>query len=248
MRYVAAMILFGAPLFSQRPAAPAFEVTSVKAVEDGKTWAVRKVDAQLYRSVSNVMQAVMWAWKVKDYQVLGAPSWLGQERFEISATISTSAGNPASDDEVRVMMRGLLRDRFRLKMHRETREMDVYALVAGKSGPKLVESALGSPAEGRGVNIVSGTMIARDATMPELVDVLTTNLDRPVIDKTNLTAHYDFDLTWDQPGVSAAGSSGWAPIGPAIFTPIQSLGLRLEAQKALVEMLIIDSVSRPSAN
>jgi uncharacterized protein (TIGR03435 family) len=95
------------------------------------------------------------------------------------------------------MMQGLLADRFRLKMHRETREMDVYALVTGKSGAKLVESPLGSPAEGRGVNIVSGTMIARDATMPELVDVLTTNLDRPVIDKTNLTAHYDFDLNWD---------------------------------------------------
>jgi len=245
------VILFSPPLFSQ-PAAQAFEVTSVKAVEDGKTWAVRKVDAQLYRSVSNVMQAVTWAWKVKGYQVLAAPSWLGQERFEISAAIpmtsSGTPGKPASDDEIRVMLQGLLADRFRLRMHRETREMDVYALVAGKSGPKLVESALGSPAEGRGVNIVSGTMIARDATMPELVDVLTTNLDRPVIDKTNLTTHYDFDVTWDQLGVSAAGSSGWAPIGPAIFTPIQSLGLRLEAQKALVEMLIIDSVSRPSAN
>jgi len=172
---------------------------------------------------------------------VGAPAWLEQERFEISAT----TGKPASDDEIRVMMQGLLADRFGLKMHRETREIGVYALVEGKNGAKLVESPLGSPAEGRGVNIASGMMVARDATMPELVDVLTTNLDRPVIDKTNLTAHYDFDLIWDQAGISA---SGWTPIGPAIFTPIQSLGLRLEAQKALVEMLVIDSVSRQSAN
>jgi uncharacterized protein (TIGR03435 family) len=84
-RQLVAVIVLSAPLFSQ-PVAPAFEVTSVKAVEDGKTWAIRKVDAQLYRSVSNVIQAVTWAWKVKGYQVLGAPSWLGQERFEISAT------------------------------------------------------------------------------------------------------------------------------------------------------------------
>jgi hypothetical protein len=62
-RQFIAVILLSAPLASQ-PAAPAFEVASVKAVEDGKTWAVRKVDAQLYRSVSNVMQTVMWAWKV----------------------------------------------------------------------------------------------------------------------------------------------------------------------------------------
>jgi len=145
-------------------------------------------------------------------------------------------------------MQKLLAERFGLKMHRETREIPVDALVSGKSGPQLVESPLGTPEEGRGVNIISGKMIARDATMAELVDVLTTNPDRPVIDQTNLTAHYDFDLTWDQPDVSATGSPGWTPIGPAIFTPIQSLGLRLVTQKASVEMLVIDSVSRPSEN
>jgi uncharacterized protein (TIGR03435 family) len=236
-----AAILLSAPLFSQ-PAAPAFEVASVKAVQNSKTWAIRRVDAQLYRSVSNVMQTLTWAWKVKNYQVLNAPAWLGQERFEISATL----GRPASDDQVRLMMQGLLAERFKLKLHRETRETPVYALVTGKSGPKFVEAPIGAPEEGRGVNIVSGKMIARDATMPELVDVLTTNLDRPVIDQTNLTAHYDFDLTWDQPDVP--GASAWTPIGPAIFTPIQSLGLRLEAQEVSVEMLVIDSVSRPSEN
>lgn len=73
---------------------------------------LRKVDAQLYRSVSNVMQAITWAWKVKGYQILSAPSWLVRERFEISAAIPTSAGRPASDDEVRLMMQGLLADRL----------------------------------------------------------------------------------------------------------------------------------------
>jgi uncharacterized protein (TIGR03435 family) len=197
------------------------------------------------------MQTLTWAWRVKNYQVLDAPAWLGQERFEISATISTAflanKGRPASDDEVRLMVQGLLADRFKLKLHRQTREIPVYALTTAKNGPKLVEAPIGSPAEGRGVNIVSGMMVARDATMAELVDVLTTNLDRPVVDKTGLSAHYDFDLTWDQPNVST-GASGWAPIGPAIFSPLQSLGLRLEAQNASVDMLVIDSVSHPSEN
>lgn len=239
-------ILWGAvaaPLLAQP--SPVFGAASVKAVEDARTWAVRNVDSQLYRSVSNVMQTLTWAWKVKNYQVAGAPGWLGQERFEIAATIPASSGKPVSDDEVRLMMQVLLAERFGLKLHRETREIAVYALVTGKNAPNLTESPLGAPAEGRGVNIVSGKLIARDATMGELVDVLTTNLDRPVIDETNLTAHYDFDLSWDRPDVAA---TGWEPIGPAIFTPIQSLGLRLEARRAAVEMLVIDSVSRPSAN
>ena len=60
-------ILLSPPVFAQS-AGPVFDVTSVKAVEDGKTWVLRKVDAQLYRSVSNVMQAITWAWKVKGYR------------------------------------------------------------------------------------------------------------------------------------------------------------------------------------
>jgi len=84
-------------VFSQ-PAAPAFEVPSVKAIQDTKTWAIRRVDAQLYRSVSNVMQTLTWSWRVKNYHIPDAPAWLGQERFEISATI----GHPVGDDEVRL--------------------------------------------------------------------------------------------------------------------------------------------------
>jgi uncharacterized protein (TIGR03435 family) len=100
------------------------------------------------------------------------------------------------------MVQALLGDRFKLKLHRETREIPVYALLVGKGGPGFGK-AVGKAAEGtpRGVNIAAGLLVAHDATMAEFADVLTTNP-----------------------------------------------GLKLEAHKAPVEMLVIDSADRPSGN
>jgi uncharacterized protein (TIGR03435 family) len=246
LRFSAALALavIAAPMFSQSPA-PAFEVASVKTVYDNKTWAIRHVDTQLYRSQTNAMQLLTWAWKVRNFQISGAPAWLTEDRFEIQGT----TGHPVGDDRVRLMLQSLLADRFRLKIHRETRELPVYVLVIGKSGSKLLKSN-GQPEPGtRGININAGKLVARDGAMDALAEVLTTNLDRPVLDQTGLTGGYDFTLTWDQPGAAtAADPTAWSPMGPAIFTPIQSLGLKLEARKAPVEMLVIDSIDHPSEN
>ena len=80
--------------------------------------------------------------------------------------------------------------------------------------------------------------------MAMLAMILTDNLERPVIDKTGLAGHYDFNLTYE-PGPSGPG---FHPIGEAIFVPVQELGLKLESQKDTVEVLVIDSIERPSAN
>ena len=145
------------------------------------------------------------------------------------------------------MVQMLLASRFELKVHRDHQEMPVYTLVVGKGAPKVSIATDVDQVHGRGINIESGSLISRAGTMGELVDVLTTNLDRPVFDKTGLTGRYDFKLTWDQPSVPAAGTS-WAPIGPALFSSIRDLGLRLDPQKASVEILVIDSIGRPSGN
>jgi uncharacterized protein (TIGR03435 family) len=104
---------------------------SVKAVQDTKTWALRQVNQERYRSVTNVTQLITWAWKMKNFQILGAPAWLSLERFEIQAT----TGNHSGTDQVRLMVQRLLADRFGLKVHREIRQTPVYALVVGKNGP-----------------------------------------------------------------------------------------------------------------
>jgi uncharacterized protein (TIGR03435 family) len=80
--------------------------------------------------------------------------------------------------------------------------------------------------------------------MAMLAMMLTDNEDRPVIDKTNLTGHYDFSVTYEQDSTGA----GFTSMGPSIFGPIQDLGLKLEPQKDRVEMLVIDSVDHPSEN
>src|SRR4051812_7648556 len=97
---------------------PAFEVESVKAMpQDGRTWALRQVDPARYRSLSNVRQLLTWAWNVRDYQIIGAPGWTSQERFEVQAT----TGKASSVDEQRLMVGNLLADHFSLKAHRESR-------------------------------------------------------------------------------------------------------------------------------
>jgi uncharacterized protein (TIGR03435 family) len=145
------------------------------------------------------------------------------------------------------MVQTLLRDRFGLKLHRDNREFAVCSLVPGKDGPRMAAATGYDEVHGRGVNIESGLMVSRAGTMNELADVLTTNLDRPVIDKTNLDGRYDFTLTWDQPGASPNGGN-WSPIGPALFTPIRDLGLRLDSQKASIEILVIDGIGHPTEN
>jgi uncharacterized protein (TIGR03435 family) len=232
-----------AHLFSQS-STPAFEVASVRATpQDNKTWAVRQVNPARYRSQTNVMQLLTWAWNVKNYQILEAPEWLSQERFEIQATTA----HPSGVDEERLMIQRLLKDRFGLRLHRDNREFPVYALAVGKGGPKMAAATDYDELHGRGLNIESGVLVSRSGTMGELVDLLTTNLDRPVVDKTNLAGRYDFTLTWDQASVPANGAN-WAPIGRELFTPIRDLGLRLDPQKASIEILVIDSIVHPAEN
>jgi uncharacterized protein (TIGR03435 family) len=233
----------GALLFAQS-SLPAFEVESVRKIpEDTRTWALRQVNPARYRSLSNVNQLITWAWRLKNYQVLGAPGWIFQDRFEIQGT----TGHPASPDEERLMVQRLLAERFGMKAHRESREIPVYVLVVGKNGPKLETAKTPAEPGHRGINISKGVMTAREGTMEDFADVLTTNLDRPVLDRTNLEGRYDFTLTWDPP-VAAANGPSWSPIGASLFMAIRELGLRLDPQKAPVDMLVIDSIGHPTDN
>jgi uncharacterized protein (TIGR03435 family) len=223
-------------------AGPAFEVESVKPMpQDGRTWALRQVNPARYRSLSNVRQLLTWAWKVRDYQIIGAPAWTSQERFEIQAT----TGKASSVDEQRLMVRKLLADHFNLKAHRESREIPVYLLVVGPSGPKLTPAKDGGDPKHRGINIYPGLLEAQQGGLEDFAEILTTNLDRPVLNRTNLTGSYDFKLTWDQADEPSNGPV-WTPLGAVLFPLIRSIGLRLDSARAPVEMLVIDSVERPT--
>ncbi|HVW11074.1 MAG TPA: TIGR03435 family protein [Bryobacteraceae bacterium] len=231
-----AILFTAAPAFSQA----AFDAASVHPVhDDTRTWAVRQVNATHYRSVSNVMQLITWAWSVKNYQVVNAPGWISVERFEIQA----ATGHLSATAEQRQMLQQLLQERFGLKVHHVTRELPVYALVVGKNGLKVAVATQAPEPGHRGINIESGMLISRSGTIDDFADVLTTNLDRPVINRTKLTGAYDFTLTWEPPN----GTNGpWAPFGPALLSTVRELGLRLDPTKAPVDMLVIDAVEHPA--
>ncbi len=177
------------------------------------------------------------------YQITGEQSWMNSERYDLQAN---APGETApTQDDLRRMFRALLADRFQLKVHMETKVLPTYALVVGKNGPKLKESTADEYRQ-TGSGGRNARMTFTKATMEQLAGNLYYSVGRPVLDKTGLRGSYDFTLDWtpDYGGPPAADSNG-----VDIFTALQEqLGLKLEPQRAPIEMLVIDHAERPSAN
>ena len=154
------------------------------------------------------------------------------------------------------MLRNLLTDRFKLTFHREPREFSIYQLELSKGGSKLKETAAPKdpPTVGPGVVYPQRIVLpGRNATMGDLASLLQRAiLDRPVVDKTGLSGHYDFDLEWapdeTQFGGDVPSASADAPSAPLFSAIQQQLGLRLIATRGPVDALIVDKVERPSEN
>jgi uncharacterized protein (TIGR03435 family) len=168
-------------------------------------------------------------------------------------SIQAKTDSPATDDQLRQMVQAMLASRFGLKIHRETRDLPVYALVIGKDGPKLPVAKDATLCGGHGCfGIGRGSFSAKGATLPWTAKTLNRILDRPVLDKTQLTGNYDFVLHFDP---STASSPMMAAVSTedssqgSIFTVIQEqIGLKLDPRKEPVEILVIDHVERPSGN
>jgi bla regulator protein blaR1 len=185
-------------------------------------------------------------------RVVGGPDWLGSDDYEILAKIEDSLYaamqkmTPAQQrEQVNLMEQSLLADRFKLKVHFETREMPVYALVIAKGGPKLTAANDG---ESSRLSMHGNEMTATATTLDQWIHNPFLG-GRMVVDQTGLKGTYDFTLTWSEQSVaSGAGpESGTDP--PSLFTAVQEqLGLKLVRTKAPVEVIIIDHVERPSAN
>jgi uncharacterized protein (TIGR03435 family) len=156
------------------------------------------------------------------------------------------------------MLRELLADRFKLTFPRERREMPVYALTVARGGPKLPEGTPdttpeGPPALAFVIYPDRVKLPARSATVGEFASVLQrAAMDRPVIDQTGIPGRYDFDLEW-LPDETQFGGLDLKPNPdapkPDLFAAVQQqLGLKLEATKGPVEVLVVDRVEKPSEN
>jgi uncharacterized protein (TIGR03435 family) len=207
------------------------------------------------------------------FRIEGAPSWTDSERYDIAAKAEGLADvDPYSmtDEELKAFqalqqarLQSLLTDRFRLKVHRITKELSIYELVVAKNGPKLQPTKEARGSRNRGMHIRDGRMTATDLSIESLVSSISGQTSRVVIDKTGLSGHYDFTLNWtpDQPrgnslangesspGLRANAVADGAANGPSIFTALQEqLGLKLVPEKGPVEILVIDRIEKPSPN
>jgi uncharacterized protein (TIGR03435 family) len=220
---------------------PAFDAATVKrTAPDSRGSNMKSTPGRLTSTNVSLKHYVVAAWGLKDYQVTG-PDWIDNERYDLTATMP--AGTPT--DEVFSMLQTLLKERFGLTMHRETKELPVYALVVEKGGLKL------PLADGFGGTSVSGgprgrTMNA-NVTMKSLAGTLSGLVDKPVIDMTEAAGGYKVKLEWtpDSPGSTEPDIA----TGPTIYMALHQVGLKLESRKAPVEILVVDSANKiPAEN
>jgi len=199
------------------------------------------------------------AFGLRDYLVsTGTNDWLKKEDraliYEIQATAPDNTGL-LTPERAREMLQTLLAERFQLKFHREMKEVSIYALVVGKNGPKFELSATGpcsrspnasftfSVSAGPGGPRGGGSFAScKEMTMQQFAELLSRNTDRPIVDQTGITGGHVFELHWSGDGPQQAET-------PSLFTAVQEqMGLKLEATKAAVEVLVIDSVQKPTVN
>jgi uncharacterized protein (TIGR03435 family) len=246
------VVLMSISVFGQSPATlPSFEAASIKPNKSGdRKVSIRRSPGRFTTSNTTLKMLITFAYDIRGHQLSGGPGWLDSDRYDIVA--KADGANP-SEAELKQMVQMMLADRFQLTIHRETKEMPVYALVVGKNGPKLHE------AEGTGpqMSMGRGQLTAKKVSMELFAKQLGNQLGRSVVDNTSLNGDFDFKLEWTpdsgQPmGPKEGGVDGPAPAdasGPTIFTAVQEqLGLKLEAQKGPVEILVIDRAEKASEN
>jgi uncharacterized protein (TIGR03435 family) len=284
---------------------PAFEVASVKPaapitgnfIRVGMRGGPGSSDpGQITYTNVTVKNVLMNAYGVKGFQISG-PGWLDSERYDIVAKLPRGA----TKAEFMAMLQNLLAERFKLTLHREKKDLPMYALVVGKNGPKLKESVddpapkEGGPADGpaatmgkltmgrdgfpvlpaaaggRGamaMTMMNGNarMTANGQTMAGLAEMLSGQLDLPVVDMTGLTGKYDYTLYFAPEGLAGMRLPGGLPpppppgeagggmpaanapdaqSNPNLFTALQEqLGLKLEQRKGPVDLLVIDHLEK----
>lgn len=224
-------------------AQPSFEVASIKPNHSGSRGSDNDWGDGRISSINvPLRRLIAVAFEIREDQISG-PDWLANERFDIQA----KASSPVGDPEIKRMLQSLLKERFHLAEHRATRLEKVYALVQAKNGSKLkAETPTGSST----TNGTRGALKATTVSMTQFANRLSRMLELPVVDETEMPGVYSFKLTWDPAANTLQAEAPSDAPGPSIFEAIQQqLGLKLEAKRAPVEIMMIDHVDRvPSEN
>lgn len=255
-----------------------FEAASVKPNKSGEQGSSirRQPGGRLTATNMPLRNLITFAYQLQPFQLVGDPGWIRTETFDIVAKME---GDPApvppgqGADPLMLAMRTLLAERFKLTVHRETREMDIYALVLarpdGTLGPKLTKTTTdcealmkanrgGPPPTPPGTNApflcgmrgTFGKLVANSMPMVTFANNLSQRMQRVVVDRTGLTGGWDFELTFAQepptgPLPPGAELPPTDPNAPSLVTAIQEqLGLRLQSTKGPVEVLVVDRIEQ----
>jgi uncharacterized protein (TIGR03435 family) len=252
---VVLLFLSSIPAFSQsQTAPPSFEVADVKVNKSGEARMAVDFLPGGRLSMRNVPMKVMimLAYHARPDAVTGGPDWLGSDRFDIVA----KALQTTSQDDFRRMLQTLLAERFKPAVHKDQKIMPAYALVLGKTGPKLQPSEAAllteqrcGPGEGSaGRKHVDCRHITMAALADTLQEIAPRDIDMPVVDQTGLPGAYNFKLDWTPAVRAAAGASPDAAAGPTLFEAVEAqLGLKLENRKLPLPVIVIDQVDRAPA-
>jgi len=251
---------------------PEFEVASIKPYKqegEGIRMMTRFTPDGFTGEGLSLHFLIRQAYGLEESQIVGGDKWVDSDQYAINAKMDEADIEALKkldrDQGLKLrqkMMQALLADRFKLKTHRETRQLPVYELVPAKGGSKLQEARDGDTypngikgPDGKSsagmMRMGPGELTAQALPVKSLVTLLSDHTGRHVIDKTGLTGKYDFTLKWQENDEPATDDSakGADAAGPSLFTALQEqLGLKLEAQKAPVEVLVIDHAEKPTAD
>jgi len=232
-----AVLFVGWALAQPQAERPGYEVASIKPnnSSSGSSRSNGSKGQIVFNNVS-LKRLIERAYSVKPFQVV-APDWTESVHFDIAAKYP-----PDTKDKDRpLMLRALLEDRFKLAVHRESKEVQGYELLVAKKGFKLkpVEPGVANT-NSRGA--YAQTLTATKVSMDGLADYVARNLDKAVVDKTGITGVYDFEFRWSK---EVQTSNDGEADAPTLFAALEeSLGLRLQAHKVPLTMFIVDHVER----
>jgi uncharacterized protein (TIGR03435 family) len=248
------------------PAPLTFDVISIKENKSGTDMSLgNSVPDGISLENASLPQFIAHAYGVDHGMgtnyVSGLPRWAEVTRYDIQLKVAgddVPAYRKLKGDQTRLMLQAVLADRFSVAAHMGTREVPIYNLVVARGGPKL---HISDPADTypNGIKMPDGSLhgamlverghiIGQQATLSSLLFMFTDFSGRPVVDKTGLTARYDFNLQWtpdEHPGEPAPSDTS----GPGLFTALEEqFGLKLEPATGPVKIVIVDHIEKPSEN
>jgi uncharacterized protein (TIGR03435 family) len=230
------------PLYSQNSGLQ-FEVASLKpSAADARPGTVRPLPGRRRYAANAVPLKLLItvAYRVNGDQVTGGPGWISTDRFDMNA----EAEKPSSIEQLHVMLRNLLAERFKLRMHSETKERPVYVLSVDRSGVKMTPRDAATAGDPLIAQPAPGTLTAQFTPMDYFAWLLSLFLDRPVLDRTGLKGVYDFRLSWTPvlsaglPDSRSFNDAADDNSGPGIFEAVRK-------QTGPVEILVMDHAEKP---